>query len=817
MIAFKNPEEPFLLKRLDNISYKPILSVGNFISLDIECVVGGSSDRKLRFLDVDYLSEIASATMDKKNVSFVAISEMSPEGDDPVIVTGGKDSIIQVWNPTVDSIDRTSITLPTTEVRSLDVYQGSRCLAVIGTKDGKVFVWDLKENVEVVRFSGHTASVHCVLIANTATGMGNDSDDPEEDLKHLCIATGGADRVVRTWDLQTGKRNKKFRHQRSISSMVVTKREERPVLATAGVERQIKLWDLDSGILLRTLTGHLDQINCLSLWEGCQMLLISGSSDRTIRVYDMLSGECIVLLHGHRDAVLSLTLTDFEFPKIVSSSEDLSLIQWDLHEMISTFYYTSGELLLGNRNKVPAHLPTQEYSAPEELDRSKLSKDERKRIRKERKKQQRIKNLLNDWKAPSSSKLGEGESTRSTATGASSKNKSEKSAGKSEKKKKKKSKKSQDEDDDDDDDEDEDDELIPGFEDMPDDFDENDDDLMEELEEGIINFFQSNKNGAPAATKEEGSVSFSEPVDEKKESIEAAAPALSAPSLSARLGRASQLFVGKILTNAISRVTPEEGEAGDEQKEGATPSEPVFALSRQNSSSSSRIVTETATTSLIKSLSKALLGLGSVSTVAVEIPAEVEKDTPPTSSSTINSGESKEGLQPIETAEKNNVNNNNNSQSKKQSSMIQAADAKETNFRVLASAATTKYNIATVEHQLASDRSKKKAAVNLQARLNSRKSNSGNTAPATKTIEGEEKTEENELHELKAEKLRQHKLQESRRRESMAVAKARSANALAKRLEELAAKKKTADGNQGNQITAINEGDEDDSDDSRDK
>lgn len=30
------------------------------------------------------------------------------------------------------------------------------------------------------------------------------------------------------------------------------------------------------GILLRSLEGHLDQINSITLWEGYQMLLISG-------------------------------------------------------------------------------------------------------------------------------------------------------------------------------------------------------------------------------------------------------------------------------------------------------------------------------------------------------------------------------------------------------------------------------------------------------------------------------------------------------------------------------------------------------------
>ena len=89
---------------------------------------------------------------------------------------------------------------------------------------------------------------------------------------------------------------------------VLANKGARPILATAGVERLIKLWDVESGVLLRSLEGHLDQINCLCLWEGYEMLIISGSSDCTLRVYDILSGECLCVLQGHMDGVLGVTL-----------------------------------------------------------------------------------------------------------------------------------------------------------------------------------------------------------------------------------------------------------------------------------------------------------------------------------------------------------------------------------------------------------------------------------------------------------------------------------------------------------------------------
>ena len=256
---------------------------------------------------------------------------------------------------------------------------------MVGSKDSKVVVWDLKKDQKVAIFEGHKASVHCVSITTSATDL-----DTQSDLDHLCIASGGADRTARTWDLSTGKKKNKFRHKRSISAVVVANDGIRPILATGGVERVIKLWDVETGVLLRSMDGHLDQINCLCLWEGYEMLIISASSDRTLRVFDILTGECLCVLIGHSDSVLSVSVANRDDPVLVSSSDDLSLCMWSLTDVIHTFFSTD-QALLGTRNDTPPHLPPVDYQAPPELDRQVLTKEDRKRIRKEAKRIKRIK------------------------------------------------------------------------------------------------------------------------------------------------------------------------------------------------------------------------------------------------------------------------------------------------------------------------------------------------------------------------------------------------------------------------------------------
>lgn len=207
-------EDKYKIGRVLQMSSKPILSVGTYESLYAECIIAGSSDRNIRFLEINSLDEIARCKVTKKSVNFVAVSEMSPEGDDPIIVTGGKDSVVQIWDPIEGTLVK-SIQLPTNEVRSLAVYNGTESYLIVGTKDSKVILWDVKKNVLVTVFIGHKASVHCVCIATCAYNL-----ETQHDMDYLCIASGGADRTVRTWDLLTKKRKKKFRHKRSISTMV---------------------------------------------------------------------------------------------------------------------------------------------------------------------------------------------------------------------------------------------------------------------------------------------------------------------------------------------------------------------------------------------------------------------------------------------------------------------------------------------------------------------------------------------------------------------------------------------------------------------
>ena len=85
--------------------------------------------------------------------------------------------------------------------------------------------------------------------------------------------------------------------------------------------------------LLRTLEGHTDQVNSVSVTPDCR-LAVSASADKTLRLWDLETGVCLRVLEGHADNVTSVGVTP-DGRRAVSASWDYTLQVWDLETGIS--------------------------------------------------------------------------------------------------------------------------------------------------------------------------------------------------------------------------------------------------------------------------------------------------------------------------------------------------------------------------------------------------------------------------------------------------------------------------------------------------
>lgn len=747
----------YLRYQAENLSPRPLQSLDIYQSLDANIIVAGSADKNLRFLEVDTFEEIAKYEVNKKSVNCVTISGISINGDDPFIITAGKDKVMQVWSPASGNLGK-DVDLPTTEVLALATYQGTKSYVLIGTKDSKVLLWDLNSNCLVQSFVGHRAGVYAVAITSTIpmTDIHNGND-----LANMIIASGSVDHSVRTWDHSTGRKLQKFKHKRSVYSIVITEKSPQPLMVTAGAEYVIRLWDVKTAILLRTFEGHLARVNSLCLWEDFQTLVISGSGDRTLRIHDIITGECICVLQGHAGDVLTVlsTKTDVNAlspsatssaisnePRsvIVSSSEDLSLIQWDLQQIITDFYYTSGENC-GVRNNTPPYLPALKYIPPPENDVSNLkglSKEQRRKLKKDMKRQ-KIMNMSMSmkYKRARSSMSSNGDGG----------------------------------DDDDDDDE----PFV--FEGLSD--DEDDDKkqqkgkkrVLEEEDEEDESFFMKVLQGDDIdepgilLNKDENKV---EQPEEKTKVEELIPVASTSTSDGARRSSWNKIF-------------PLGGDPQGDQV-GAD-------ISTKLRKASAGMINSMLNMMGVRSRENSICKVGvDPSLQSYEIQSK----------SRTNSVSAPAGLSHIDdnTAQHSRATTPSNPKTQSSHPSISSPSSHEPapsddhlQFKHKAQNALTDYHLAQVEDQMEADKRRQVAAEKLASRLKRRKTGADASSASSKNL-----TSDEELVSIKEKKLMQHKLQSNRARQSMMVAKGRASEALQKRLDEMNQRRLTERSGNGN-------------------
>jgi WD40 repeat protein/serine/threonine protein kinase len=175
--------------------------------------------------------------------------------------------------------------------------------------DRIVKLWDISTGRELASFTGHTNGVRCVAFSPDGATLATSSDDG----------------TVRIWDRATGKpRARLDGHKARIRCVVFS--PDGKMLASGG--ETIKLWDLSTGHERATFTGHTDEIEQVSFSRDGK-LLASCSLDSTVRLWDLATGQERVVLRGHADQVYGVAFA----PKggvLASAGVDRTVRFWDI-------------------------------------------------------------------------------------------------------------------------------------------------------------------------------------------------------------------------------------------------------------------------------------------------------------------------------------------------------------------------------------------------------------------------------------------------------------------------------------------------------
>lgn len=179
-----------------------------------------------------------------------------------------------------------------------------------GGDDRTMRLWSVETGEEVRRFDGHEGWVSAVAFSPGGSGA----------------ASGNYDRIVRLWDLRTGHEL----HRLTDNRLAVVRLAFSPDgsrLLSAGEDRSVILWDAATGRFLHRLEGHAGPVQAVAFSPDGRYALSAGN-DRTVRVWGLNEGREVRCLRGHTHVVDDVVISpDGRFA--LSGGQDRTARLWD--------------------------------------------------------------------------------------------------------------------------------------------------------------------------------------------------------------------------------------------------------------------------------------------------------------------------------------------------------------------------------------------------------------------------------------------------------------------------------------------------------
>jgi len=113
----------------------------------------------------------------------------------------------------------------------------------------------------------------------------------------LTLASGGAERLVRMWDIETGRLLRSLRgHTNDVRAVVFT--PDGQTLATGSEDRTIRLWNGKTGEPTKLLFTRYDHNVCSLSLSPDGLMLARGSHNKDIKIWEVTTGTELMTLLG---------------------------------------------------------------------------------------------------------------------------------------------------------------------------------------------------------------------------------------------------------------------------------------------------------------------------------------------------------------------------------------------------------------------------------------------------------------------------------------------------------------------------------------
>lgn len=273
-----------------------------------------------------------------------AVTAVAYTNDGASIATAGADGRLKIWNAGSATLVRT-IELDDGPASAFALF-GPRALT--GHASGEIVLWDWQRAEKLATFKRNDAQIWSLAFAGRSDRFVASSHDWKVTLwdaeaqstpLHVLdahesaaqavayvtsergprLASGGADKLVKLWNLDTLDRVRTYRGHKDFISAVAFSPDGKQ-LASASLDGNIRIWSLGSGRALRRLYGHRGRVGSLAFSPDGKTLASSGS-DGQLRIWNVARGRTIRTLTGHGGAVNAVSFAP-DGEHIASAGED---------------------------------------------------------------------------------------------------------------------------------------------------------------------------------------------------------------------------------------------------------------------------------------------------------------------------------------------------------------------------------------------------------------------------------------------------------------------------------------------------------------
>ncbi len=223
----------------------------------------------------------------------------SPDREGKLLVTGGDDTTIKIWNA-VTGKEESCLRGHTGIILGVAFNPDGRSLAS-ASMDGTVRVWDAHSGQAGRLLHGHTDSVYGVAWS-PAGGR---------------LATAG-DNVVKVWDAASGREVRTLRGHPIVVLSVAFSPDGR-LLASSDADGAIKLWAATADNEVVSLCGQANYIPRLAFSPDGKRL--AAAANPAVQVWDVATERLVLELKGHTQQVQGIAFSP-DGRRLVSVSSD---------------------------------------------------------------------------------------------------------------------------------------------------------------------------------------------------------------------------------------------------------------------------------------------------------------------------------------------------------------------------------------------------------------------------------------------------------------------------------------------------------------